>query len=47
MLMIWHTCSSDDNMYGSDVVITVVHPDAISLQNPYEDLDYSNLPDIP
>ena len=33
--------------YGSDVVITVVHPDAISLQNPYEDLDYSNLPDIP
>ena len=33
--------------YGSDVVITVVHPDAISLQNPYEDLDYNNLPEIP
>ena len=33
--------------YGSDVVISVVHPDSISLQNPYEDLDYNNLPDMP
>jgi len=33
--------------YGSDVVISVVHPDSISLQNPYEDLDYNNLPEVP
>jgi hypothetical protein len=32
---------------GSDIVISVVHPDAISDQNPYDDLNYSNLPEIP
>ena len=32
---------------GSDIVISVVHPDAISNQNPYDDLDYSNLPEVP
>jgi len=32
---------------GSDIVISVVHPDAISNQNPYDDLDYNNLPEIP
>ena len=33
--------------YGSDVVISVVHPDAIGDQNPYEDLTYENLPESP
>ena len=33
--------------YGSDVVISVVHPDAIADQNPYEDLTYENLPESP
>ena len=32
---------------GSDIVISVVHPDAISNQNPYNDLDYNNLPEVP
>ena len=32
---------------GSDIDISVVHPDAISIQNPYEDLDYDNLPESP
>jgi len=32
---------------GSDIVISVVHPDAISNQNPYNDLNYSNLPEVP
>lgn len=32
---------------GSDIVISVVHPDAIANQNPYDDLDYSNLPEVP
>ena len=32
---------------GSDIVISVVHPDAISDQNPYDDLNYSNLPEVP
>ena len=32
---------------GSDIVISVVHPDAISNQNPYTDLDYNNLPEVP
>jgi hypothetical protein len=30
--------------YGSSIDIVVVHPDAISNQNPYEDLDYKKLP---
>ena len=30
--------------YGSAIDISVVHPDAISDQNPYDDLDYNNLP---
>src|SRR5210317_1764940 len=33
--------------YGSDIDISVVHPDAIGIQNPYEDLDYSSLPETP
>ena len=33
--------------YGSDINISVVHPDAIGIQNPYGELDYDNLPDLP
>lgn len=33
--------------YGSDIDISVVHPDAIGIQNPYEDLDYQSLPELP
>ena len=33
--------------YGSDIDISVVHPDAISVQNPYGDLDYERLPSLP
>jgi|TARA_B000000475_G_scaffold53586_1_gene42057 hypothetical protein len=33
--------------YGSDIDISVVHPDAIGIQNPYEELDYENLPASP
>ena len=33
--------------YGSDIDIAVVHPDAIGIQNPYEDLNYNSLPDTP
>lgn len=32
---------------GSDIDISVVHPDAIAIQNPYEDLDYGALPELP
>tara|TARA_Y200000002_G_C22680659_1_gene663920 strand:- start:1269 stop:1754 length:486 start_codon:yes stop_codon:yes gene_type:complete len=32
---------------GSDIVISVVHPDAIAIQNPYEGLDYNKLPSVP
>ena len=32
---------------GSDIDISVVHPDAIGIQNPYEDLDYQSLPESP
>ena len=32
--------------YGSDIVISVVHPNAIANQLPYECLDYDNLPNI-
>ena len=32
---------------GSDIDISVVHPDAIGIQNPYEDLDYGSLPESP
>ncbi len=32
---------------GSDINISVVHPNAIAIQNPYEDLDYDNLPEVP
>ena len=32
---------------GSDIVISVVHPDAVANQNPYNDLDYENLPEVP
>ena len=33
--------------YGSDIDISVVHPDAIGAQNPYGDLQYDNLPESP
>tara|TARA_B100000963_G_C22488300_1_gene607991 strand:- start:337 stop:828 length:492 start_codon:yes stop_codon:yes gene_type:complete len=33
--------------YGSDIDISVIHPDAIDIQNPYKDLDYDNLPELP
>ena len=33
--------------YGSDIIISVVHPEAIDMQNPYEDLNYDNLPEVP
>ena len=33
--------------YGSGINISVVHPDAISTQNPYDELNYSNLPETP
>jgi len=32
---------------GSDIDISVVHPDAIGIQNPYEDLNYNALPESP
>tara|TARA_B110000008_G_scaffold261389_1_gene282750 strand:+ start:121 stop:606 length:486 start_codon:yes stop_codon:yes gene_type:complete len=32
--------------YGSDIVISVVHPNAIADQLPYAGLDYDNLPNI-
>jgi hypothetical protein len=33
--------------YGSDIDISVVHPNAIAIQNPYNDLNYSALPETP
>ena len=33
--------------YGSDINISVVHPDAIGIQNPYDDLNYDSLPESP
>ena len=33
--------------WGSDIVISVVHPESIAIQNPYEGLNYENLPDLP
>ena len=33
--------------YGSDIDVSVVHPDAIGIQNPYESLDYNSLPESP
>ena len=35
------------NLDGSDVVISVVHPEAIADQNPYDELTYENLPESP
>jgi hypothetical protein len=32
---------------SSDIVISVVHPDSIADQNPYDDLNYNNLPELP
>mgnify|MGYP006117947825 CR=1 FL=1 len=32
---------------SSNIVISVVHPDAIADQNPYDDLNYNNLPESP
>jgi hypothetical protein len=33
--------------YGSDIMISMVHPDAIAVQNPYQGLKYSDLPGLP
>lgn len=33
--------------YGSDIYISVFHPDAIGVQNPYDQLQYEELPDTP
>ena len=33
--------------YGSDIDISVVHPDAIGIQNPYDELNYDSLPESP
>ena len=33
--------------YGSDIDVSVVHPDAIGAQSPYDDLIYENLHDSP
>ena len=33
--------------YGSDIDISVVHPDAIGVQNPYDQLQYEDLPETP
>lgn len=33
--------------YGSDIDISVVHPDAIAIQNPYDGLNYDALPELP
>jgi hypothetical protein len=36
-----------EGSYGSDVMISMVHPDAIAVQNPYQELEYKNLPGVP
>lgn len=36
-----------EGSYGSDVMISMVHPDAIAVQNPYQELEYKNLPGEP
>jgi hypothetical protein len=33
--------------YGSDIMISIIHPDAIDVQNPYQNLNYDNLPSAP
>ena len=33
--------------YGSDIDISVVHPDAIGVQNPYDQLQYEDLSETP
>jgi hypothetical protein len=33
--------------YGSDIMISIIHPDAIAVQNPYQELNYDNLPSTP
>ena len=33
--------------YGSDIDISVVHPDAIGVQNPYDQLQYEDLAETP
>ena len=32
---------------ASNIVISVVHPDSIADQNPFADLNYDNLPEVP
>ena len=36
-----------EGSYGSDIMISMVHPDAIAVQNPYGELNYNNLPGAP
>ena len=33
--------------YGSDIMISIIHPDSIAIQNPYQELNYDNLPNTP
>ena len=33
--------------FGTHIVVSVVHPDAIAVQMPFEGLDYNNLPNAP
>ena len=33
--------------YGSAIMISLIHPDAIAIQNPYQELNYDNLPSAP
>ncbi|MDB2584688.1 hypothetical protein OAI46_02530 [Alphaproteobacteria bacterium] len=35
------------SLSGSDIIISVVHPNAVSVQNPYQGLDYKSLPNDP
>ena len=36
-----------EGSYGSDIMISIIHPDAIAVQNPYQELNYDNLPNTP
>ncbi|MDG1693734.1 MAG: hypothetical protein P8I13_02595 [Porticoccaceae bacterium] len=36
-----------EGSYGSDIMISIIHPDAIAIQNPYQELNYDNLPSAP
>ena len=46
-LAIFGSYSRGDQNDGSDIDISVVHPDAIGVQNPYDQLQYEDLPETP